>query len=172
MNEASGGDGCAPAGAPPLGRVIPALPAWLVLTFCAPALGYAAGQGDWYAGLSKPAWNPPGWLFGPVWTTLYALMAVAAWLVWRRGGWRAQRGPLGLYLVQLALNAAWTPLFFGLRWPLAGLVDIVLLLAAVVATLAAFVRVRRWAGLLLVPYLLWVSFATVLNFTLWQLNRG
>lgn len=148
-----------------------ALLGWLALTFCAPALGIFGMPGEWYASLHKPSWNPPPWIFGPVWTTLYTMMAVAAWWVWRRGGWRVQRGPLTLYLIQLALNAAWSPLFFGMRAPGLALIDILLLLAAIVATLAAFARVHRFAGLLLVPYLLWVSFATVLNLTLWQMNR-
>ncbi len=126
--------------------------------------------GEWYASLRKPSWNPPGWIFGPVWTALYAMMAVAAWLVWRRGGFAAQRRPLGWFLAQLALNAAWTPLFFGLHWPGVAFAEIVLLWLAIVATLAAFRRVSRTATLLLVPYLLWVTFATVLNFTLWRLN--
>ena len=149
-----------------------ALAGWLLLTFCAPALGIFGMPGEWYASLHKPSWNPPGWIFGPVWSVLYTMMAVAAWLVWRCGGWRNQRKPLGLYLVQLAVNAAWSPLFFGLRQPGIALLDIVLMLAAIVATLLAFARVHRFAAALLVPYALWVSFATVLNFTLWNMNRG
>ncbi len=148
----------------------PGLAVWLVLCFAAPALGSAAGPGEWYAQLQKPAWNPPGWVFGPVWTLLYAMMAVAAWGVWRRGGWRAQRLPLSLFLTQLALNALWTPLFFGLRSPGLALVDIVLLWLALAATLAAFARVHRASAVLLAPYLAWVSFAAFLNFTIWQLN--
>lgn len=149
-----------------------ALLGWLALTFCAPALGAAAGMpGDWYSTLDKPSWNPPSWLFGPVWTTLYTMMAVAAWLVSLRGGWRTQSRPLALYLIQLALNAAWTPLFFRLRNPGLAMLDILLLLAAIAATAAAFARVRRTAAALLVPYLLWVAFATVLNATLWWMNR-
>ena len=151
-------------------RALLALAGWLVLTFCAPALGVFGMPGEWYAALHKPPWNPPGWIFGPVWTVLYTLMAVAAWLVWRRGGWRTQRGPLGLYLVQLGLNAAWSPLFFGLQQPGWALLDILLLLAAIIATMVAFARVQRLPGWLLVPYLLWVAFATALNFTLWRMN--
>lgn len=171
-------DSTAHASVPP-SRLAPALRSalallgWLALTFCAPALGALAGMpGEWYASLHKPAWNPPSWLFGPVWTTLYTMMAVAAWQVWRRGGWRQQARPLALYLLQLALNAAWTPLFFGLRAPGWALLDIVLLLAAIVATLAAFGRASRLAACLLAPYALWAGFATFLNFTLWQLNRA
>ena len=107
---------------------------------------------------------------GPVWTALYVTMAVAAWLVWKRGGWKAQRGPLTLYLVQWALNALWTPLFFGLQRPGLAFAEILLLVVAIVGTLVAFWRVKRVAGLLLVPYTLWVAFAAVLNFTIWRLN--
>ncbi len=143
---------------------------WLLVCFAAPALGFAANSGGWYSTLSKPAWNPPAWLFGPVWTFLYAAMAVAAWLVWRRGGWCAQRRPLVLFLVQLALNALWTPLFFGLHRPDLAFAEIVLLWLAIVATVRAFARVRPAAAWLLAPYLAWVSFASVLNFAIWRLN--
>lgn len=127
---------------------------------------------EWYAGLQKPTWNPPSWVFGPVWTALYTMMAVAAWLVWRCGGWRAQRRALGFYLVQLTLNAAWTPLFFGFHRPGLALIDIVLMFVAIVATMMAFFRVSRMAAVLLGPYLLWVGFASVLNFSLWWMNRA
>lgn len=143
---------------------------WLVLTFLAPAAGAWMTSPAWYAALNKPAWSPPGWLFGPVWTLLYVLMAVAAWLVWREGGWARQRRALALYCGQLVLNAAWTPLFFGLRQPGWALIEIVLLWVAILATLVAFARVRRPAAWLLAPYLGWVSFAAFLNFTLWRLN--
>ena len=150
----------------------PGLPVWILVCFLAPALGYSASAtGEWYRQLQKPSWNPPGWLFGPVWTTLYLMMAVAAWLVWRRGGFAARRPALLLFLTQLALNALWTPLFFGLRSPGLALVDIVLLWAVLVATGVAFARVHRGAALLLAPYLAWVSFASFLNYTIWSLNR-
>jgi translocator protein len=97
-------------------------------------------------------------------------MALAAWLVWRRGGFAAQRRPLVIFLVQLALNAAWTPLFFGLHWPGAAFAEIILLWLAIAATVAAFARVSRLAAWLLVPYLAWVGFAAALNFTIWHLN--
>lgn len=148
-----------------------ALAGWVVLCFSAAALGGFFMPGEWYASLKKPSWNPPGWIFGPVWTALYAMMAVAAWLVWRRGGLKAQRRPLTLFVVQLALNAAWTPLFFGLHWPGVAFVEIVFLWLALGATLVAFSRVSRFAACLLTPYLGWLSFAAVLNFTLWRLNR-
>ncbi len=143
---------------------------WLALTFAAAATGVFVSSGGWYASLAKPAWNPPNWLFGPIWTLLYVMMAVAAWLVWREGGWKAQRRPLGLYLLQWALNALWTPLFFGLQRPGLAFAEIITLDAAVLGTLMTFWRVRRAAGLLLVPYMLWVAFATVLNITIWRLN--
>ena len=145
---------------------------FLVITFCAPAFGVFGIPGEWYASLNKPSWNPPSWIFGPVWTFLYISMAVAAWLVWKQGGWKSQRRALSLYGVQLMLNAAWTPLFFGLHLPGWAFLEILLLLAAVVATLLAFWKASRIAGGLLVPYLLWVSFASVLNGTLWWMNRG
>lgn len=143
---------------------------FLVVTFCAPALGAFSAPGSWYAELNKPAWNPPAWVFGPAWTLLYTLMAVAAWRVWSHGGSAAQRVPLALYGVQLALNAAWTPIVFGahaLGW---GLLTIAALWIAILATLLSFRRVTGTAGLLLVPYLAWVTFATALNFALWRLN--
>ena len=147
-----------------------ALGGWLLLCFAAAALGGFFMPGEWYASLEKPSWNPPGWVFGPVWTALYATMAVAAWLVWRRGGFAAQRRPLLLFIVQITLNAAWTPLFFGLRRPGVAFAEIVLLWLAIAATLLVFARVSRPAAWLLVPYLAWVGFAAVLNFTLWRLN--
>ena len=146
------------------------LAGWVVLTFLAPLCGALTPPGDWYAGLEKPAWNPPGWVFGPVWTALYLMMATAAWLVWRRGGWAAQQRPLALYLVQIALNAAWTPLFFGAHAIGLALVEILALWIAILLTLLAFDRVSRPAAALLLPYWLWVGFASWLNFTLWRLN--
>lgn len=145
------------------------LSAFILTTFCAPLIGILSAPGAWYAALIKPSWNPPAWIFGPAWTLLYTLMAVAAWLVWKRDGWRR---PLQLYGLQLALNAAWTPLFFGahaLGW---ALVEIVVLWIAILFTLLSFRRVSRAAGWMLVPYLVWVTFATALNFTLWRLNAG
>lgn len=143
---------------------------WMALCFGAPAVGAFTPPGAWYAELRKPVWNPPNWIFGPVWTVLYLLMAVAAWLVWRRGGFAAQRLPLTLFLVQLAFNAAWTPCFFGARNPALAFADIVLLWLSLLATLVTFFRVQAGAGWLLVPYLAWVSFAALLNFTLWRMN--
>ena len=144
-----------------------ALAVCIAVTFLAPALGAWAMPGEWYASLRKPSWNPPSWIFGPVWAALYTMMAVAAWLVWRRGG---PRRALALYGVQLALNAAWTPIFFGLKMPGPAFVEILLLLAAIVITARAFARTSLAAALLLAPYIAWVAFAAFLNFTLWRLN--
>jgi translocator protein len=143
---------------------------WLLVCFAAPALGAFSLPGEWYAALKKPSWNPPAWIFGPVWTLLYTLMAVAAWLVWRQDSLKARRGPLTFFLAQLLCNALWTPLFFGLHRPDLAFADIVLLWLALLGTVIAFWRVRALAGAMLLPYLAWVTFAAVLNFTLWQLN--
>jgi translocator protein len=121
----------------------------------------------WYAELSKPSWTPPGWLFGPVWSALYLCMAIAAWLVWRRGGASV---PLLLFGAQLVLNAAWSWIFFSFHNPGMALADLVLLWMAIAATTVAFWRRSAWAGFLFVPYLAWVSFAGVLNFAIWRLN--
>lgn len=145
-----------------------ALAGFILITFAAPALSaFIDMPGAWYAGLQKPAWNPPAWLFGPVWTLLYVLMAVAAWLVWKRVGFGR---PLVLYLVQLVLNAVWTPIFFGAHALVPALGVIVALWVTILLTLLSFRRVNSVAGGLFVPYLAWVTFATCLNFTLWRLN--
>jgi benzodiazapine receptor len=130
----------------------------------------AASVGDWYQALAKPAWTPPDWLFGPVWTTLFVLMAVAAWLVWQRAGWPASGAALGLFGVQLALNAAWSGLFFTLRNPGAAFAEILLLWCAIAATWWSFGRISRLAAGLLSPYLLWVTYAAALNVAIWRMN--
>lgn len=150
-------------------RSLAALAGIALLTFSASLTGMIVPPGAWYASLAKPEWNPPSWVFGPVWTMLYLMMAVAAWLVWKRDGWR---WPLRLYLVQLALNAAWTPIFFGAREIGWALVAIIALWFAILSTLLAFLRVSKPAGSMFVPYLAWVSFATFLNYTLWRMNPG
>ena len=148
----------------------------LFITVCFVAAGASAistrsSVSTWYPMLRKPAWNPPAWIFGPVWTVLYLMIAISAWLVWRERGFSRGAGALGLFALQLALNALWSPLFFGLRSPLAGFVDIVPLRAAILAVLVSFWTISPLAGALLVPYWLWVSFATVLNLAIWRLNR-
>ena len=157
---------------PPMspGKTILGLCGWVLLCFAAASPGALSPPGEWYAALQKPSWNPPGWIFGPVWSALYTMMAVAAWLVWRRGGFAAQGRPLGAFLAQLALNALWTPLFFGLHRPGVAFAEILLLWLAIAWTIALFWRVQRAAAWLLVPYLAWVGFAAVLNGTLWRLN--
>lgn len=126
--------------------------------------------GDWYSTLAKPAWTPPAWLFGPVWTVLYGLMAVSVWLVWLRRGQQPVRWPIMAFTLQLILNAAWSPLFFGLHSPGIALVDIAALWTAIVVTVCLFFRARVVSGILMLPYVLWVSFAAALNFAIWQLN--
>lgn len=148
-------------------RQLLALIGFIALTFCAPLAGMFSLPDAWYVALHKPAWNPPSWIFGPVWTALYLCMAVAAWLVWKRTGWRR---PLVPYFIQLALNAAWTPIFFGAHQPGWALAVILLLWAAILLTLLGFHRVSRPAGWLFMPYLAWVTFAAFLNFTLWRMN--
>ena len=143
---------------------------WLTACFLAASLGAFFMPGEWFAALRKPSWNPPAWIFGPVWTALYAMMAVAAWLVWKRGGFATQRRALALFLIQLALNAAWTPLFFGLHWLGVAFGEIIFLWLGIAATLIAFRQVNRIAAWLLVPYLAWVSFAAALNFAFWRMN--
>lgn len=153
-----------------LARQAVALVGWLALCFAAAATGGFVTMGQWYAELNKPSWNPPGWVFGPVWTLLYIAMAVAAWLVWREGGWKLRGPALTVFLVQWLLNALWTPLFFGLQRVDLALVNIVLMWLAIVATIVLFHRISKVATILLVPYLAWVTFATALNFAIWRMN--
>ncbi len=143
----------------------------LVVALVSAAGGWATSSsvGTWYAGLVKPTFNPPGWVFGPVWSMLYALIAVAGWRLWRRGG-PASRLALTAWCVQLLLNLVWSFLFFGGRMIGAALVEIVVLLVAIVVTILLAWREDRPAAWLLVPYLAWVSFAMLLNAALWRLN--
>jgi len=154
-------------------RQVLGLAAALAVTFAAAGIGSvftSQSVGTWYQALARPSWTPPGWLFGPVWTLLYTLMAVAAWLVWRQGGWGKARIALGLYVVQLALNAAWSALFFGARLPGPAFAELVVLWLMIVVTTAAFFRKSVAAGVLMLPYAAWTAFAGVLNFTLWRMN--
>lgn len=124
----------------------------------------------WYTTLTKPSFNPPNWIFGPVWTALYVLMGVAAWRVWRAADRDTARGPLAVFALQLAVNLGWSVAFFGLRNPGLAVVVILLLDLLVLATALMFRRIDRLAAWLLVPYLAWISFATLLNVTIWRLN--
>jgi len=153
-------------------RQIIGLLGWLLLSFAAAAIGSIASiqAAAFYRQLAQPSWAPPSSVFGPVWSLLYALMGIAAWLVWREGGWRRQRGALGLFVLQLAVNALWSWLFFGWHRGALAFADIVLLWLLIVATVIGFWRVRPLAGALLLPYLGWVGFATALNYAVWHLN--
>lgn len=131
----------------------------------------AASVRTWYTGLHKPPLNPPSWVFGPVWTLLYTLMGIAAWLVWRQGTHRRDvRIGLWLFGTQLALNALWSVIFFGLRSPGWAFAELIVLWVAILATMIQSFRVSTTAGLLFAPYQLWVSFAAVLNYCIWRLN--
>lgn len=145
---------------------------WIGLSIVAALLGGMASMnaGEFYMQLHRPSWAPPGWLFGPVWSLLYLMMAFSAWLVWREVGFKHGCLPLTLYLLQLAFNIAWSWLFFVLQSGLCAFFDVVVLCGMLLATLIAFWRVHALAGLLLLPYLAWVSFATALTFAVWQLN--
>ncbi|MDH4907802.1 TspO/MBR family protein [Xanthomonas euvesicatoria] len=145
---------------------------WLVLCYAVAALGAIASiqAASFYVELQRPAWAPPGWLFGPVWMALYGMMAVSAWLVWRRGGWAGARVALTLFLVQLALNGLWSWLFFAWHLGAWAFADIVALWLVLAATIGVFGKRQASAAWLLVPYLAWVSFAAALNFSVWQLN--
>ncbi|MDQ3556818.1 MAG: tryptophan-rich sensory protein [Gemmatimonadota bacterium] len=151
-------------------RSLLGLAGWVALALAAGWIGSHWQPGPWYEGLRKPVWNPPAGVLGPVWTALYLLMGIAAWLVWRRRGFDGASGALSLFAVQLVLNAAWSWLFFGLRSPGGALVGILILWVAILAIVAAFARHHRIAAMLLFPYLAWVSFAAVLNFRVWQMN--
>ena len=158
---------------PTVVRQLAGLVAFMAVCFISAGLGAAftvASVGGWYQTLAKPSWNPPDWLFGPVWTALYFLMAVAAWLVWRGHGWNAAKTALNWFVIQLALNVFWSFVFFGLQRPGLAFAEIIVLWLSIVATCLAFQAKSRTAALLLVPYLAWTSFAAILNLTLWRLN--
>ncbi len=153
-------------------KQIAGLISWLVICFTASAIGAVASieARSFYTLLNQPSWSPPPWVFGPVWTTLYTLMAISAWLVWRFGGFRAKRYLLTLFLLQLAFNALWSWVFFAWHLGAAALANIFILWIFIAATIVSFWRTNPLAGALLIPYLLWVSFAVALNYSLWQLN--
>lgn len=143
---------------------------WIAISMAAGLIGSRFLPGDWYVSLVKPSWNPPDSVFAPVWTILYVLMGVSAWLVWRKAGFSGAPGALGLFIVQLILNSLWSYLFFGAHQPGLAFIEIVILWLAILATAIGFWRVSVPAGILLLPYLGWVGFASVLNLQLWRLN--
>ncbi|MBR9988610.1 MAG: tryptophan-rich sensory protein [Gemmatimonadetes bacterium] len=149
---------------------------WVLWTGASLAAGYIGNllsgvtESQFYQQLQRPDWAPPPSVFGPVWITLYVMMGTAAWLVWRERGFAGARTPLTLFLVHLLFNAAWTGIFFGLEAPGLALAEIVLLWGMILALVVLFWRIRVLAGALMVPYLLWVTFATVLTYSIWRLN--
>ena len=155
-------------------RQILGLAAWMLVSFTAASIGAVASitAADFYEDLTRPNWAPPGWLFAPVWSVLYVLMGLAAWLVWRSHGFKAGRTGLVLFISQLAANALWTWLFFAWRQGAAAFVEILILWALIVATAVSFWRLNTLAGVLLLPYLAWVTFAGALTFSVWRLNPG
>lgn len=155
------------------GKDVLALVLFIGLCLGIGALGAAVTDtslSSWYPTLTKPSFNPPNWIFGPVWTTLYVLMAIAAWRVWRTTDRDTARGPLALFVLQLAVNLGWSVAFFGLRDIGVAVAVILALDLLVLATALAFRRIDRPAALLLVPYLAWIAFATVLTIAVWRLN--
>ena len=147
----------------------------IAVCFLAAAIGgFATGSSvnDWYAEIRKPSWNPPDWIFGPVWTVLYLMMGVSAWLVWKQSGFKDAGTALFVFATQLVLNTTWSVIFFGLRQPGWALVEILALWTSIVLTIFLFSKHSKPAAALLVPYLLWVTFATVLNYAIWSLNQN
>ena len=147
---------------------------WALLTFTAAALGAfaSADASAFYAELARPSWAPPAWLFGPVWSALYALMAASAWLVWRNRGFAGAQTALVLFIVQLAANALWSWLFFELHRGDLAFAEVLVLWCLIVATIVSFQRISTLAAALLYPYLAWCTFASALTFTIWSLNPG
>lgn len=151
-------------------RAAAGLVVWVAVSFLPSLAAVGIQPGEWYNQLNRPSWTPPNWVFGPVWTALYLMMGIAAWIIWLQPAGAPRRQALAAFFVQLVFNAAWTPLFFGLKMPGLALVDIVLMWLAIAITIILFWRIRPAAGMLLVPYLAWVSYATTLNAGFWYLN--
>ena len=125
----------------------------------------------WYANINKPTFRPPNWVFAPVWTTLFLLMGIALFLIWRKGlDKKENRIAFSVFIIQLILNTLWSILFFGLESPFAAFIEIIFLWVAILASIILFFRISRLAGALLIPYILWVTFASILNFSIWRLN--
>lgn len=150
------------------------LAAWLVVVFTAAGIGAVASINarEFYAQLVRPEWAPPAGVFGPVWTVLYLLMGIAVWLVWRERGARLLDAALALFMAQLCANSLWSWLFFGWHQGALAFAEVLVLLALIAGTLVAFLRIRPLAGWLMVPYLLWVCFASALTWAVWQRNPG
>jgi translocator protein len=153
-------------------RQVIGLTGWLMIAFIAGAAGSVASveSGTFYGQLSRPEWAPPAWLFGPAWTVLYILMGISAWLVWRVRGFRPALAALSLFIVQLAVNALWTWIFFVWKLGATAFVEILVLWALILCTIIAFWRIRPLAGALMIPYLAWVTYASALTFMVWKLN--
>ena len=148
----------------------PALIVFVVLCFAAAGIGGFFPPDSWYASLNRPSYAPPNWVFGPVWTLLYVMMAVAGWLVWKSSGSVGKRFALTMFGIQLVLNAAWSVIFFGWHQPGWAFLEICMLWLAIATTVVSFKRRSSAAAVLLIPYLAWVSFAAVLNYGFWSLN--
>jgi tryptophan-rich sensory protein len=128
--------------------------------------------GPWYDGIAKPSWTPPDYVFAPAWTLLYIMIAVSGWLAWRAAGFSGAPGAFVFYAIQLVANALWSAIFFGMKRPGLAIVDVAIMWVAILATILAFFHVSEWAAYLLIPYLLWVTFASALNIAIWRLNSG
>lgn len=149
----------------------------LIIAIAVPLLvGFSAGQftaaeiPTWYASIKKPSWNPPSWVFAPVWTTLYVMMGIAWFLIWKAPATEMKKWGMILFVLQLVLNFFWTFIFFAKHQPGAAFIEIVVLWLAILCTIIAFSKINKTAAWLLVPYISWVSFAAILNYTIWQLN--
>lgn len=154
-------------------RTLVALAIFLGLAAAVSLLGSLftmSGQDGWYESLEQPSWDPPDWVFGPIWSVLYIAIGVAAWLVWRQRGWDGAKTPLTLWGIQLGLNLLWTAIFFGMEMPGLAVIEIVVLIVAIIATVVTFWPISKLGALLLLPYLGWVTFAAFLNFEIWRLN--
>jgi len=143
---------------------------FIILVFNTAFVGSRFMPGEWYKNLQKPSWTPPNWLFGPVWTILYIMIAISGWLVWRESGFIAALFPFIIYLLQLILNAMWTWLFFGLHKPAIAFLDITALWFFILFLIILFWQISKPAGILLIPYLIWVTYAATLNYFLYKLN--
>lgn len=143
---------------------------WLLLSAVIAWFGSQFAADNWYLELNKPGWTPPGWIFGPVWTILYILMAVAAWLIWRNDRKITGKLSLKIYLIKMVCNGLWSYLFFGLHQIGLAFLDIIVLLVLLIWVIILFYKEKKSAGIILIPYLIWVSFASVLNLSIWLLN--